>query len=119
MLLGVPARAFAKADDSTALTWTEQGAYLDGIDGADVPVLRKEGGRKRVLGVEDWAEILRLRRADQMSISEIARVLRVSRNTVRSALARDGAPKYERAPAGSVLDRSSHRPDPKGGGLRS
>jgi transposase len=57
-----------------------------------------------VLGVEDWAEIRRLRRAEQMSISEIARVLRVSRNTVRSALARDGAPKYERAPVGSVVD---------------
>jgi transposase len=54
--------------------------------------------------VEDWAEIRRLRRAEQMSVSEIARVLRISRNTVRSALARDGAPKYERAPAGSVVD---------------
>jgi transposase len=57
-----------------------------------------------VLAVEDWAEIRRLRRAEQMSISEIARVMRVSRNTVRSALASDGAPKYERAPAGSVVD---------------
>jgi transposase len=57
-----------------------------------------------VLAVEDWAEIRRLRRAEQMSMSEIARVLRVSRNTVRSALARDSAPKYERAPAGSVVD---------------
>ncbi len=34
---------FAEVGDGTALTWTEQGAYLDGIDGADVPVLRKEG----------------------------------------------------------------------------
>lgn len=57
-----------------------------------------------MLGVEDWAEIRRLRRAEQMSISEIARVLRISRNTVRSALARDSAPKYERAPAGSAVD---------------
>jgi transposase len=57
-----------------------------------------------VLGVEDWAEVRRLRRAEQMSISEIARVLGISRNTVRSALARDTAPKYERAPAGSVVD---------------
>jgi transposase len=62
-----------------------------------------------VLGVEDWAEIRRLRRAEQMSISEIARVLRVSRNTVRSALARDRAPKYERAPAGSVVDAAEPR----------
>jgi transposase len=57
-----------------------------------------------VLDVEDWAEIRRLRRAEQMSISEIARVLRISRNTVRSALASDSAPKYERAPAGSSVD---------------
>jgi transposase len=62
-----------------------------------------------VLGVEDWAEMRRLRRAEQMSISEIARVLRVSRNTVRSALARDRAPKYERAPAGSVVDAAEPR----------
>jgi len=57
-----------------------------------------------VLNVEDWAEIRRLRRAEQMSISRIARVLGVSRNTVRSALASDSAPKYERVRAGSVVD---------------
>ena len=57
-----------------------------------------------MLGVEDWAEIRRLRRAQEMSISEIARVLGISRNTVRSALARDRAPRYERKPAGSVVD---------------
>jgi transposase len=56
------------------------------------------------LSVEDWAEIRRLRRAEGMSISEIARVLGVARNTVRSALASDNAPKYERVPAGSVVD---------------
>ena len=39
-----------------------------------------------------------------MSISEIARVLGVSRNTVQAALAADGPPKYERRPAGSVVD---------------
>ena len=39
-----------------------------------------------MLAVEDWAEIRRLRRAEGMSISEIARVLGVSRNTVRAAL---------------------------------
>ena len=57
-----------------------------------------------MLNVEDWAEIRRLRRAEQMSISQIARVLGVSRNTVRSALASDNAPKYERTPAGSAVD---------------
>jgi uncharacterized protein YndB with AHSA1/START domain len=34
---------FAKSGDSTALTWTEQGAYLDGIDGAEAPELRRGG----------------------------------------------------------------------------
>jgi transposase len=62
-----------------------------------------------VLGVEDWAEIRRLRRAEQMSISEIARVLGISRNTVRSALASDGPPKYVRKPAGSAVDVAEPR----------
>jgi len=39
------------------------------------------------LSVEDWAEIRRLRRSERLSISEIARVLGISRNTVKSALA--------------------------------
>jgi uncharacterized protein YndB with AHSA1/START domain len=34
---------FVQVADGTALTWTEQGAYLDGFDGADAPLLRKEG----------------------------------------------------------------------------
>jgi hypothetical protein len=57
-----------------------------------------EPGRKQVLSVEDWAEIRRLRRAEGMAISEIARVLGIARNTVKAALASDGPPQY---PAGS------------------
>ncbi len=57
-----------------------------------------------MLGVEDWAEIRRLRRAEGMPISEIARVLGVSRNTVKRALGSDGPPRYQRGPAGSVAD---------------
>ena len=34
---------FAKSSDGTALTVTEQGAFLDGIDGARAPSLREEG----------------------------------------------------------------------------
>lgn len=34
---------FAKNGDGTALTYTEQGAYLDGIDGPDAAGLRKGG----------------------------------------------------------------------------
>jgi transposase len=57
-----------------------------------------------VLSVEDWAEIRRLRRAEQMPIAQIARVLGISRNTVKAALASGGPPKYQRAPGGSVAD---------------
>ena len=62
-----------------------------------------------MISVEDWAEIRRLRRSEQMSISEIARVLGVSRNTVRGALGSDGPPRYERRPAGSVVDEVEPR----------
>jgi uncharacterized protein YndB with AHSA1/START domain len=34
---------FAESEGGTLLTYTEQGAYLDGIDGADAPRLREEG----------------------------------------------------------------------------
>ena len=47
-----------------------------------------------MLSVEDWAEIRRLRRSERLAISEIARVLGISRNTVKAALASDGPPKY-------------------------
>jgi transposase len=57
-----------------------------------------------VLSVEDWAEIRRLHRAEEMPIKVIARTLGVARNTVRAALAADGPPKYERTPAGSAVD---------------
>jgi len=54
--------------------------------------------------VEDWAEIRRLHRSEKMPIKQIARVLGVSRDTVRAAIASDTAPKYERKPAGSIVD---------------
>ncbi len=57
-----------------------------------------------MLAVEDWAEIRRLRRAEKLSISEIARVLGISRNTVRGALESGAPPRYERKPAGSIVD---------------
>jgi transposase len=57
-----------------------------------------------VLGVEDWAEIRRLRRAEQMPIKAIARVMGCSKNTVRRALAAVDPPRYERAPQGSIVD---------------
>ncbi len=54
--------------------------------------------------MEDWAEIRRLHRAEGLPIKLIARTLKVSRNTVRSALASDEPPKYVRKPVGSAVD---------------
>jgi transposase len=45
-----------------------------------------------------------LHRAERLPIKVIARVLGVSRNTVRAAIASDGPPKYVRRPAGSIVD---------------
>ena len=57
-----------------------------------------------MLSVEDWAEIRRLHRADGMPIKVIARVMGISKNTVKVALRSDGPPKYERTGSGSVVD---------------
>jgi transposase len=57
-----------------------------------------------VLSVEDWAEIRRLHRAEQMPIKAIARVMGVSRNTVRTAIGSDRPPRYRRPRKGSIVD---------------
>jgi transposase len=62
-----------------------------------------------VLGVEDWAEIRRLHRAEGMPIKVIARVMGVSKNTVKAALRSDGPPRYERPLRGSVVDEAEPR----------
>lgn len=62
-----------------------------------------------MLSVEDWAEIRRLHRAEAMPVKVIARVMGISRNTVRAAIASDRPPKYERKPAGSVADAAEPR----------
>jgi transposase len=59
--------------------------------------------------VEDWAEIRRLHRAEGLPIKAIARRLRISRNTVRAAIASDAPPKYQRRPAGSIVDEVEPR----------
>lgn len=58
----------------------------------------------RLLTVEDWAEIRRLHRAENLGVKTIARRLGVARNTVRSALRSDAPPKYQRTPRGSIVD---------------
>ena len=62
-----------------------------------------------MLAVEDWAEIRRLHRAEGMPIKVIARVLGISKNTVKAALRSDGPPRYERALRGSVVDEVEPR----------
>ena len=62
-----------------------------------------------MLSVEDWAEMRRLHRAEGISIKQIAWVLGVSRNTVRTALRSDQPPRYERTSRGSVVDEVEPR----------
>src|SRR4051812_4529655 len=57
-----------------------------------------------MIDVEDWAEIRRLHRAEQMSIRAISKRLGIARNTVRAALRSPTVPKYGRVRAGSAVD---------------
>lgn len=54
--------------------------------------------------MEHWAEIRRLHRAEKVPIKEISRRLGIARNTVRSALASESPPSYERSGKGSLVD---------------
>ena len=54
--------------------------------------------------MEDWAEIRRLHRSEGMPIKAVARVLGMSKNTVRPALRSDQPPSYSRPPQGSLVD---------------
>jgi uncharacterized protein YndB with AHSA1/START domain len=42
---------FVPVDGGTALAWTEQGAYLNGIDGVEAPHLRREGTSEMLDGL--------------------------------------------------------------------
>jgi uncharacterized protein YndB with AHSA1/START domain len=46
--------SFVPVPDGTALTWTEQGAYLDGFDGGDAPRLREEGTTEMLDGLAKY-----------------------------------------------------------------
>ena len=59
--------------------------------------------------MEDWAEIRRLYRAEKLPIKVIARVMGCSKNTVKSVLASDAPPRYERAVVGSIVDEVEPR----------
>ena len=57
-----------------------------------------------MLSVEDWAEIRRLHRSEDVPIKVIARTMGISKNTVRKALRDQGPPRYERPGRGSLVD---------------
>ena len=45
---------FVETEDGTTLTWTEQGAYLDGFDGPDAPQLRQGGTSEMLDGLAKY-----------------------------------------------------------------
>jgi uncharacterized protein YndB with AHSA1/START domain len=45
---------FVPVDGGTALAWTEQGAYLNGVDGAEAPHLRKGGTSEMLDGLATY-----------------------------------------------------------------
>jgi transposase len=57
-----------------------------------------------VVGVEQWAEVRRMRRVEALSGREISRRTGLHRETVARLLAASEPPQYSRAPAGSKLD---------------
>ena len=46
--------SFAPSAEGTALTWTEQGAYLDGFDGAEASQFRREGTEEMLEGLAKY-----------------------------------------------------------------
>jgi len=45
---------FVPVDGATALAWTEQGAYLNGVDGAEAPHLRRGGTSEMLDGLAKY-----------------------------------------------------------------
>ena len=58
--------------------------------------------------VEDWAEIRRLHRAEQMPIRAIARHLGISKNTVNKPFGRWGEVFGDETVAAAMIDRLVH-----------
>ena len=57
-----------------------------------------------MVGVEQWAEVRRMKRVEGLSAREIARRTGLARDTVGRLLAAEMPPSYARSPAGSILD---------------
>jgi len=57
-----------------------------------------------LVGVEQWAEVRRMKRVEGLSAREIARRTGLARDTVGRLLAAEMPPSYARSPAGSIVD---------------
>jgi hypothetical protein len=57
-----------------------------------------------LVGVEQWAEVRRMKRVEGLSAREIARRTGLARDTVSRLLAAEVPPRYARSPTGSILD---------------
>ena len=57
-----------------------------------------------MVGVEQWAEVRRMRRVEGLSAREISRRTGLARDTIARLLAASEPPRYERRSAGSKLD---------------
>jgi transposase len=57
-----------------------------------------------LVGVEQWAEVRRMKRVEGLSAREIARRTGLARDTVGRLLAADMPPSYARSPSGSIVD---------------
>ena len=62
-----------------------------------------------MISLEDWALIRHLHHSEKLSQRAIAKQLGVARKTVAAALASDGPPRYERAPAESAISAAEPR----------
>lgn len=85
------------------LTTVENPASRDGLKS------RPPNQIGRVISLEDWALILHLHLSEGLSQRAIARKLSIARDTVASALANDGPPKYERASSPSAISEVEPR----------
>jgi len=57
-----------------------------------------------LVGVEQWAEVRRMKRVEGLSAREIARRTGLARDTVSRLLAAEMPPSYARSPSGSIMD---------------
>ena len=57
-----------------------------------------------MVGVEQWAEVRRMKRVEGLSVREISRRTGLARETVSRLLAAEAPPRYCRVPTGSVVD---------------